>query len=350
MQLIIYNRLYFFAFVVLNSFIYPQEINNSISGKIIDGSNNKFLSSVNVYLSGTTWGAVTDGEGFYKISSVKPGKYELIVSIVGYEVITKSINLFENSMFKFDFKLKQKSYELNPIEIISDRPKEWQDNLETFKSFFLGQNKFAADCVIKNELKLDFEKIGNNVLSARIDEPIIIINRSLGFKIYCILLNFYWDSEERRIKFEVKPRFEELIALSVDEKTNWINNRKKVYESSLTRFLRSLINDDFLGKGYKIYLNYLPIETKNTTKLEQVFVRSKLLKQSAIAGEYDLQFENYLRVVYNNQASWIKLCYPEVTLDKFGNPEEPIPFETYGYWSNSGMADMLPSNYESNGE
>ncbi|MCX6151981.1 MAG: carboxypeptidase-like regulatory domain-containing protein [Ignavibacteriales bacterium] len=332
--------------VIFSSTIFPQNFYNSISGRILDESSGKPLARVNVFITGTTWGAITDEDGYYKISSVKPGKLELVVSMIGFEITTKIFTLTEKSELELNFRLKQKSYELNSIEIISEKPVDWQNNLRTFQNLFLGQNKYSSDCTIVNSVKLEFDSNMNNILSARIDEPLVIINKALGYKIYCVLLNFKWDMDERRIQFLVKPRFEEMNSSSEQEKLLWLNNRKDVFNGSLNHFLRGLINNDFLKLGYKIYFAVMPSESKNLSKLQQIFSRDKLLRKGMLDGEYSLHFENYVRIVFDENISWLKLCYPEVTLDKFGNPEESMPFETYGYWATSGMADMLPNNFE----
>lgn len=342
-------KTYFYTVVLIILFTivsvsFTQVNNFEISGHVLDNYE-KPLSGVNIFISGTTWGTHTNNNGYYKISGVKPGKYELVISIIGYEVTTKNISITENSITNMDFKIKQKSYELNPVEVISEKPKEWQKNLETFRNLFLGSTEYADNCIIENEIKIDFKKKDEDILSASVDEPLIIDNQSLGYRIYCVLLSFIWNMSERRIRFQVKPRFEELTPSSEEEKYSWKKNREEVFEGSLIHFLRSIINNEFLNEGYTLYLSLLPTESKNTSKLEQIFSSKKLIKQGIIADEFIFRFPNYLRVVHNGNLSWLKLSYSEVTIDKYGNPEEPVPFETYGYWAKSGMADMLPYNY-----
>jgi hypothetical protein len=339
--------LLYLLFTLLYSSVLSQEKSIDISGNVFDESSGKPIYPANVFISGTTWGSSTNEDGSFKILSIKPGKYEIVVSILGYEVLTKVINVSENSPQNYNFRLKARSYELNSIEIISDKPKEWQDNLKTFKNLFLGQNEYSSECIIDNEVKLEFDKKGNNTLCASINEPLIIYNHYLGYKIYSILLNFEWNMDEKRIQFQVKPRFEDIRPESDEDKNIWLNNRKEIFKGSLTHFLRSLINKDFKNQGFKIYLSQLPIESKNTARLEQIYSYDKLLKPGISTNEFSLRFSNFIRVTYNNEISWLKLCYDDVTLDKYGNAIEPVPFETYGFWAKSGLADMLPSNYES---
>ena len=47
----------------------------------------------NVYLTGTTYGASTDENGYFLISRIEPGSYALIVTYLGYDTISMSIEL-----------------------------------------------------------------------------------------------------------------------------------------------------------------------------------------------------------------------------------------------------------------
>lgn len=342
---------YTFLFIILlAAHSYAQNLYNSVSGSVIDEKSELPLQGVNVFISGSTWGTHTDENGKYKITSIAPGVHELVISFLGYEVITQPINIKENSQLKFDFKLVPKSYQLDSVSVVSDMPLEWQARLRTFKRLFLGQNVFAEECTIENETSINFNEDLNGVLSAYTMKPVTIINKALGYRIYCILINFLWDKNEQRISFLVQPKFENLVPADKEEETKWINNRVSVYEGSLNHFLRSLVNDTFMQDGYKIYYSALPIESKYTYRFEQIFRRDKLIYKGILKNEYTLKFPNYLKVDYKGYSSFLKLKYDDVLIDKYGIPQDPVPFETYGAWSKCGMADMLPNNFDVNGK
>ncbi len=63
----------------------------TISGKIT--SENVSLPYVNVYLKGTTKGAVSQGDGGFSIDNVSEGNYTLIVSFTGFKTIQKPITV-----------------------------------------------------------------------------------------------------------------------------------------------------------------------------------------------------------------------------------------------------------------
>ncbi len=60
----------------------------TISGKVVDKSNNDALIGANVIVEGTTLGAATDIDGFYTIKNLKPGSYKLRFSFISYQSLT----------------------------------------------------------------------------------------------------------------------------------------------------------------------------------------------------------------------------------------------------------------------
>jgi|GEM_PF-645971 len=56
-----------------------------ISGVITDASTGEKLSGVNIIVKGTNLTTVTDANGYFVITNVAPGSYEIIASLVGYD-------------------------------------------------------------------------------------------------------------------------------------------------------------------------------------------------------------------------------------------------------------------------
>jgi outer membrane receptor for ferrienterochelin and colicin len=55
-----------------------------VAGRVKDATTGEGLVGANVVLEGTTLGAATDSEGYYVILNVPPGKYNVIISSIGY--------------------------------------------------------------------------------------------------------------------------------------------------------------------------------------------------------------------------------------------------------------------------
>lgn len=104
-----------------------------ISGTIYDARTNEPLPGVNVILTGTTFGAVTDFDGNYTIINLSPGTYTIRVSAIGYT--TSSVtNVKVNIDFttKQDFKISEETIQLeNEVVITAERPLVQKDLTST---------------------------------------------------------------------------------------------------------------------------------------------------------------------------------------------------------------------------
>ena len=74
-----------------------------VDGRITDKESGEPLVGVNIFFSKTTWGATTDSQGFYSIRNIPYGKYEMIISMIGYEVIKQDVFVFDNERITMNF-------------------------------------------------------------------------------------------------------------------------------------------------------------------------------------------------------------------------------------------------------
>ncbi|SEP79202.1 outer membrane receptor for ferrienterochelin and colicins [Hyunsoonleella jejuensis] len=73
----------------------------NVKGKVI--SNGESLPYVNIFLKGTTKGAISKEDGSYSIANVKAGTYTVVASFTGYRTQKKVITITtENSIVNFD--------------------------------------------------------------------------------------------------------------------------------------------------------------------------------------------------------------------------------------------------------
>ncbi len=66
---------------------------NVVSGKVIDAKSGEALIGASAILSGTSKGATTNVDGSFEISGVADGSYIIKVSFVGYEELSRSVNV-----------------------------------------------------------------------------------------------------------------------------------------------------------------------------------------------------------------------------------------------------------------
>ena len=82
-----------------------------ISGKVT-GANGTGIPSVSVQIRSTTTGGVTNATGDYEINSnLKPGKYELEFSGVGFKTMTQSFTVGSQTTFTINSQLTEDAEE-----------------------------------------------------------------------------------------------------------------------------------------------------------------------------------------------------------------------------------------------
>jgi len=89
----------------------------TIKGKVTDAATKEPLVGASVSLRGTTLGANSDSKGNYEISNVKPGKYTVAVSYVGYSTTTKTVQVQANQTAEVNFTLGQSAINLDEVTV-----------------------------------------------------------------------------------------------------------------------------------------------------------------------------------------------------------------------------------------
>ncbi|MFQ5640117.1 MAG: TonB-dependent receptor domain-containing protein [bacterium] len=73
-----------YPFRMMSSLLANNLVNGRVVGKLVDAETGEPLIGANVFLEGTMIGAASDLDGNFDIKRVPPGKYTLIVSMIGY--------------------------------------------------------------------------------------------------------------------------------------------------------------------------------------------------------------------------------------------------------------------------
>jgi hypothetical protein len=109
----------FFIFSILSTTLaFAQRY--TVSGTIEDKKNGEELIGASVYIDELKTGSATNAYGFYSIS-VKPGKYTLVVTYVGYETQRIPIDLSEGNKV-VNIQLSEEKRELKEVVITGDKP------------------------------------------------------------------------------------------------------------------------------------------------------------------------------------------------------------------------------------
>jgi len=243
---------------VLLFFISTLNLAQSVSGTVTT-KKGEALSFATVYLANTDIGTISDIDGKYYISNIPPGKYDLVASFVGYNTDLISIEIEENSELQHNFSLQESSMLLDEIEVVADL-KVRKRYLEIFRYHFIGNSEFSNKCKIQNEDAIYFRKNEESgMFDAYADEPIEVVNKNLGYKIYYELYQFRIDEKAKILYMYGIPRFEELNS---NPGKKIIKNREKAYDGSLISFFRALHDSDSTAEFQvrKLYRKKIPIE------------------------------------------------------------------------------------------
>lgn len=359
-----------------------------IDGRIVDKTTSEPLVGVNIFFSKTTLGTTSDENGFFTLSKIPGGQYELIVSMIGYEVERESMIIKARENLTVNFRLTPQAILMNEINVTAKKDRQWDKNYGIFKRSFLGTGKNGEACRIINEYVLSFSKY-ETTFSAKASQPLIIENPELGYKITYILYDFVKDADE--VQYSGDIFFEEEVSSSKKQSKQWNKNRQKAYKGSLRHFLNTLANrfelrfdivdgqlkeksnwrsisdrrrDPLVKEGFSLLINKKDLFGESIIIPEQY----KPLKNDTLVflGKIDeplLSFEGRMMVTYlkespeftyllehdspssYQQTSFLLLRADSVYFDKYGRYSEPYMIERQGYFSWEGVGDQLPFDY-----
>ena len=391
--------------LVILSAIVTLEGQSSIDGQIVDKETGEPLIGVNVFISKTSIGATTDKDGIYTIKNISNGRYELVISMIGYAMEKKELNLFANVQLDMDFRLTTEPINMKQIIVTKKSNKQWKKNYNVFKNAFLGNSKNGKSCKIINEYVLSFNR-EENILSASTQKPLIIENMRLGYVVTYYLkgfatnntflrsddesfFNFFFISSTKFVRYTGESFFTEMEPKSERQKQQWIKNRQIAYNGSLRHFLATLgkrfdrrykmkgdslrqRNDWLLISGSKIdpltkegFEVYLKEEYKKRYDYREL-LNDRLVWSTKNDNELSLSFKDKMMVKFNregeelnylfytfeskskpkiHQTSVLKLGKDSVIFDKNGRYFEKFMIEQQEYMGWERVGDQLPFDY-----
>src|SRR4051812_49411807 len=154
-----------------------------IRGRVIDAKSLQPLPFANVYFNQTTAGTVTNEQGEFVLMQVQTGTHELIASYVGYKSFYEKITILDDSDISINIRLVPSQTNLKEIQVKSVNDKRWHQQLNKFKTLFLGTSESAAMCKIFNPWVLEFAENDFGSFEATALEALEIENLALGYKI-----------------------------------------------------------------------------------------------------------------------------------------------------------------------
>jgi hypothetical protein len=360
-------------------FLLCADVKAQLAGKIIGADSKQPIASASVFLSGTSVGTVTGASGEFIIHKIPQGRFDLVISCIGYE--TQILTVFSDKISsKLEIKLTPKAEQLSEIIIAQYEKNGWAKWGNFFIESLIGTSDFALKCKFKNTktVKFLFSK-KSNTLKAFADDALIIENNALGYHLRYQLVRFEYNFNTHSLFYEGYPLFQEMETQKKAVKNRWVYNRQVAYYGSMMHFMRCLFRNTLIENGYEVRRL---IKTNNKEK-ERVMpimnpsnnfdiLINTILPGDSIAYAIDkytagLAFSNYLQITYTRRReplgykNYIKghtdslgVVESAVTLadDKeitvfangsYFNGTDIITMGFWGWWEK--LASLLPLDY-----
>jgi hypothetical protein len=244
--------------------------NSILTGIITDSANGKPLAGVSVFLNGTTKGTVTRADGTFGLV-IPPGRYELIVSAIGYANHLTQISSHDLPP-SLKIALHTQADELAAITVEPYLKDGWKRYGRTFWQYFIGATKNADDCTIKNKEVLRFHfYIKSNQLSVTAVEPLLIENKALGYELEYRLERFVCDFATHIVSYYGYPLFRDMATDDEEKKLKWANNRQLAYLGSMMHFMRSLYTHKVIEEGFVVKYK-VPVPNIEKQRVKGIYV------------------------------------------------------------------------------
>lgn len=101
--------------LVFNTSVYSEGVLpapaavSTVSGKVVDLNSGETLAGVAVSIEGTDTKVYTDLDGNFTIKDIKPGVYNLVLSMISYKnSLVENVELLPNEKEKMEIKLNNK--------------------------------------------------------------------------------------------------------------------------------------------------------------------------------------------------------------------------------------------------
>lgn len=374
------------------------QMKNMIRGKVVHGETGAAIPGASVFITNTSKGTVSDSNGAFTLLNVPEGAYDLIVSSIGYGKAVYSYKAAQLPL-RLEIRLLPTTQELETVVVEPDVKGGWKRWGKFFTDNFLGTNVNGSHCRIRNYHMLRFrysKKTG--ILKVLANEPLVIENKRLGYRLTYELENFRYDFHKHLLVYYGYSLFSELDSKGPSRRQ--VKNREKAWNGSIMHFLRNLYHDSLAAAGFEVRRMVRRINEEkqrvreeyrrslkaNDANADSAAYYSRIMRQPDSIDEFgktfltadslltttgratkSLFFPNYLYIVYRNEKEdpdYLNYmgelraphfqrslaCLPDslpFTIEPTGNYYPPQAFMSLQYWAwNEKIGNMLPQDYK----
>jgi hypothetical protein len=341
----------------------------SVSGTVVSADDKSPIAGARVFIANTTIGVVSTTNGSFRLVGVPLGKSDVIISAMGYELVSKPLIIDSSTQQLLSITLKPKPVRMRSVRVMASRkPADTSAYIRQIVTLLIGQTENAQQTALTNpqalRVSIDEDDKGREIVTAESAEPLLIENKALGYKLTYHLTDC--GISPHRSWYMGYVMFEERVPSSSLEESRWKEQRKRVYYGSRQHFLRALATDSLLQQGFAVRRvvdvdNYLrkagdfeavqasDIAAPANKPATMVFAGEPALEVVYERGQIEFWMRSYLyHTVFERSGRPVSLLQPKKSIllfNSLGYFEEPREVLLAGYYGLQRLADELPATY-----
>ena len=180
-----------------------------IYGVVSDKETNETIIGANVVIKGTTTGSSTDLDGFYRITNLQPGEYEIQCSFISYTTEYYSITVGRGEKVELNIKMESDAFVIEEMVVTAQRIISTELSLlNTIRTSDVVLSGISAQ-QIKRSQDSDAAEVVKRVPGVNIAENRFINIRGLSERYNAVLLHDVFapsmETDVRAFSFDIVP-------------------------------------------------------------------------------------------------------------------------------------------------
>ena len=115
-------KIFYYIFFIFALGLQAQEF-GTISGFVRDQATGEPLSYANVFIKDSNKGGITNLDGYFVLTQVPADSGEIVVSIIGFAMVTQKYYLEADQNLRLDFRLQQTVLEGEVVDVFGEAQK-----------------------------------------------------------------------------------------------------------------------------------------------------------------------------------------------------------------------------------
>ncbi len=143
--------------LIILLFLMPVLILGSvIAGYIRDAETKERIPFVNIYIEETMKGDMADSSGYFEISNIDAGKYNLIVRLIGYKEKRVNIDIEEHKSKFIEIEIDKEVLEIEGITVSTDRS-DFKHSISISKKTYSREDFIKGPAVVQSDVLKIFQ-------------------------------------------------------------------------------------------------------------------------------------------------------------------------------------------------